>query len=44
MFGDYGIVIMFATRISIAGHILYIKDLISGYNNYQVRTRRILLV
>jgi predicted ferric reductase len=43
-FSDYGTVIMFATGIGIAGHILYIKDLISGYNNYEVRTRRILLV
>ncbi|KAH6704163.1 hypothetical protein BKA61DRAFT_560084 [Leptodontidium sp. MPI-SDFR-AT-0119] len=43
-FGDYGTVIMFATGIGIAGHIPYIKDLISGYNNCEVRTRRILLV
>jgi len=43
-FGEYGTVIMFATGIGIAGHIPYIKDLISGYNNCQVRTRRILLV
>jgi predicted ferric reductase len=43
-FGDYGTVIMFGTGIGIAGHIPYIKDLISGYNNCEVRTRRILLV
>ncbi|XMA13701.1 hypothetical protein WAI453_006492 [Rhynchosporium graminicola] len=43
-FGDYGTVIMFATGIGIAGHVPYIKDLISGYNNCQVRTRRILLI
>jgi predicted ferric reductase len=43
-FGDYGTVIMLATGIGIAGHIPYIKDLISGYNNCEVRTRRILLV
>jgi len=43
-FGDYGTVIMFATGIGIAGHIPYIKDLISGYNNCEVKTRRIRLV
>jgi len=43
-FGDYGTVIMFATGIGIAGHIPYIKDLISGYNSCEVKTRRILLV
>jgi predicted ferric reductase len=43
-FGEYGTVIMFATGIGIAGHIPYIKDLISGYNNCEVRTRRIILV
>jgi predicted ferric reductase len=42
-FGEYGTVIMFATGIGIAGHISYIKDLISGYNNCEVKTRRIRL-
>jgi predicted ferric reductase len=43
-FGEYGTVIMFATGIGIAGHIPYIKDLISGYNNCAVKTHRIRLV
>lgn len=43
-FENYGSVIMIATVIGIAGHIPYIKDLIAGYNNYQVKTRRILLI
>lgn len=43
-FGEYGTVIMFATGIGIAGQLPYIKDLISGYNNCAVKTRRIRLV
>jgi predicted ferric reductase len=43
-FGKYGTVIMFATGIGIAGHIPYIKDLISGYNNCTVKTHRIRLI
>jgi len=43
-FEEYKTMIMFATGIGIAGHIPYIKDLISGYNNCQVQTRRILLI
>lgn len=43
-FGQYGTVVMLATGIGIAGHIPYIKDLISGYNNCTVKTRRIRLV
>jgi predicted ferric reductase len=43
-FGEYGTVIMFATGIGIAGHIPYIKELISGYNNCVVKTRRIRLI
>ncbi|KAH8674404.1 hypothetical protein BGZ60DRAFT_403841 [Tricladium varicosporioides] len=43
-FGEYGTVIMIATGIGIAGHIPYIKELISGYNNCEVKTRRIRLI
>jgi predicted ferric reductase len=43
-FGNYGTVIMFATGIGIAGHIPYIKELIIGYNNCEVKTQRIRLV
>ena len=43
-FGEYGTVVMFATGIGIAGHLPYIKELISGYNNCAVKTRRIRLV
>ena len=44
VFGDYRTVVMFATGIGIAGHMPYIKDLLSGYHNCQVKTQRILLV
>jgi len=43
-FGDYGTVIMFASGIGIAGQLPYIKELISGYNECIVKTRRIRLV
>lgn len=43
-FGNYGTVIMVATGIGIAGHMPYLKELISGYNSCEVRTRRILLI
>ena len=43
-FGEYGTVIMFASGIGIAGHISYIKELISGYNECAVKTRRIRLL
>ncbi|KAK6609667.1 ferric reductase like transmembrane component [Botrytis cinerea] len=42
--GKFGTVVMFATGIGIAAHMPYIKDLVSGYNSCEVRTRRILLV
>ncbi|KFY32480.1 hypothetical protein V493_00160 [Pseudogymnoascus sp. VKM F-4281 (FW-2241)] len=35
---------MVATGIGIAGHIPYLKELISGYNSCEVKTRRILLI
>ncbi|KFY66689.1 hypothetical protein V496_01943, partial [Pseudogymnoascus sp. VKM F-4515 (FW-2607)] len=43
-FGAYGTVIMIATGVGIAGLMPYLKDLISGYNSCEVRTRRILLI
>ena len=36
--------IMFTIGISIIRHILYVKDLINRYNNYEVRTQRILVI
>jgi len=42
-FGEYGTVVMFATGIGIAGHLLYIRDLIRGYNECEVKTHRIRL-
>lgn len=42
--GQYGTVIMFASGIGIASHMPYIKELINGYNSYEVRTRRVVLV
>ena len=43
-FGNQRTILIFMTGICIAGYIPYIKNLINGYNNCQVRTRRILLV
>jgi NAD(P)H-flavin reductase len=43
-FGEYGTVVMLASGIGIAGHMPYIKELISGYNSCEVRTRRVLVV
>jgi predicted ferric reductase len=43
-FGEYGTVIMFASGIGIVGHIPYIKELISGYNECAVKTHRIRLL
>lgn len=43
-FGRYGTVIMIASGIGIAGHMPYIKDLITGNLNCEVRTQRLVLV
>lgn len=43
-FGEYRTVLIFATSISIASYMLYIKELVRGYNNCNVRTRRIVLI
>ncbi|KFY49967.1 hypothetical protein V495_00403 [Pseudogymnoascus sp. VKM F-4514 (FW-929)] len=43
-FGEYGTVLMFATGLGVAGHMLYIRDLVSGYNSCDVSTRRIVLI
>lgn len=43
-FGEYGTVVMFATGIGIAGQLPFVKELVSGYNNCKVRTRRIVLI
>ncbi|KAG0647685.1 Ferric-chelate reductase 2 [Hyphodiscus hymeniophilus] len=42
-FGEYGTVIMLATGIGIASHIPFIKELVGGYNDCAVKTRRIRL-
>lgn len=42
-FGLYGTVVMLATGIGIAGQLLYIRSLLEGYNNCEVRTRNIFL-
>jgi NAD(P)H-flavin reductase len=34
-----GTVLLFATGIGIAGQLLYVIELLEGYNNYEVRTR-----
>lgn len=38
--GQYGSVIMFATGLGIAAQLPHLKDLIKGYSNASVRTRR----
>ncbi|KAI9888416.1 MAG: hypothetical protein M1814_000478 [Vezdaea aestivalis] len=42
-FGDFGTVLMFASGIGVAGQLPHVKELIAGYNNFEVRTRRIAL-
>ena len=42
--GDYGSVVMFASGIGIAAQVPYLKELIRGYKECKVRTKRILLV
>jgi hypothetical protein len=42
--GNYGSVIMVATGLGIAAQLPYLKELIKGYNNCNVRTRRIQLI
>jgi predicted ferric reductase len=42
--GDYGSVTMVATGLGIAAQLPYLKELIKGYNNCKVRTRRIQLI
>jgi hypothetical protein len=43
-FGRYKIVLMFVSRIGIAGQLLYIKELVTGYNNCTIWTQRIKLI
>jgi hypothetical protein len=40
---SYGTVLLFATGIGIAGQLPYVKQLLDGYKNCEVRTRRIAL-
>ncbi len=42
--GDYGSVTMIATGLGIAAQLPYLKELIKGYNDCNVRTRRIQLI
>ncbi|KAI9889392.1 MAG: hypothetical protein M1814_005328 [Vezdaea aestivalis] len=42
-FGDFGTVLIFASGIGVAGQPPHVKELIAGYNNFEVRTRRIAL-
>ena len=42
--GNFGSVLMFASGIGIAAQIPYLKELIRGYKECTVRTKRILLV
>ena len=40
---SYGTVLLFATDIGIAGQIPYVAQLLEGYHNCKVKTRRIAL-
>lgn len=40
---SYGTVLLFATGAGIAGQLPYVKQLMDGYHNYEVKTRRIAL-
>lgn len=42
--GDYGTVTMVATGLGIAAQLPYLKELIKGYNDCNVRTRRVQLI
>ena len=42
--GDYGKVLMVATGFGIAAQLPYLKELVSGFNDYRIRTREIRLV
>lgn len=42
-FGSYGTVVMLATGIGISGQLPYIRRLLEGYNNCEVRTHNIFL-
>lgn len=42
--GEHETVVMFASGVGIAGHMPHIKELISGYNSCEIRTRRVLVV
>lgn len=42
--GDYGKVLMIATDSGIVAQLPYLQELVSGFNNYRVRTRDIHLV
>jgi predicted ferric reductase len=37
---SYGTVVLFATGIGIAGQLPYVKQLLEGYHNYEVKTRK----
>ncbi|KAM5349489.1 hypothetical protein ACJ41O_005994 [Fusarium nematophilum] len=40
---SYGTVLLFATGIGIAGQLSYVAQLLDGYQNYEVKTRRVAL-
>ncbi len=40
---SFGTVLLFATDVGIAGQLPYVKQLLDGYHNCQIKTRRIAL-
>jgi len=42
--GDYGSILIFASGISIAAQVPYIKEIVRGYRESRVRTKSYLLV
>jgi predicted ferric reductase len=43
-FGEYGTVVMIATGVGIATQLLHLRELSCGQSNFEVRTRRILVL
>ena len=40
---DYGTIVLFATDVGVAGHLLYIEHLLRGHRNWEAKVRRIVL-
>ena len=43
-FSNFGTVLMFATSIGVASHLVYIDEFVQGYRRCEVKMRRIVLI